>query len=514
MRASTLGLILLVAAPVGWKGTEHFLKRRSAPFEIWQLRAGMPFADADELMLREEKHRFTCHTILGANRLCTVRVTGIHATLRALVDESDRIVVLRFHPDSASVLLREEGRKMAAEWNLVARGANELSDDVMGDSSVTRWRSGNRRWSASIRYGRLGNSPSIIAVADEQSVERIASSGPVARLVLQVNGLVDANELEYTAAVMRMANTPEVGDSSLTPGARRAGPPLALCEPLEADLPRPGSSTREALSPETASLFEAAVAAAYPGWRLIIGEGTWITDPSGRPELVDLRPANDDYASDSPRVFAVHLPARMEVSGARARDLRPEAHCRAPADIVIARHTPNGSYRDTRRIAVDDEALATEVHEIESVVPGSTSAIVLGVQYAGTYATERWWGAVTWAASIVADTANVQERVPISWIFDAAEDEKKRGGLLIVTGRPRDALEITTFEQYRWGVASRTVIVPLDSSGALSGVTLLDKLDTEHTALGIQPADRRSPPMGLARPLRPGCAARSRSRRS
>lgn len=365
---------------------------------------------------------------------------------------------------------------MAAEWNLVARGAPELSDDVFGDSSVTRWRSGNRRWSASMRYGRLGHSPSIIAVADEPSVERIASSGPVAQLVLQVNGLVDANEVEYTADVMRMANNPEVGDSSFTPGARRAGPPLPLCEPLVADLPRPGSSTREALSPETASLFEAAVAAAYPGWRLIIGEGTWITDPSGRPERVHLRPANDDYASDSPRVFAVHLPARMEVSGARARDLRPENHCRAPADIVIARHTPNGSYRDTRRIAVDDEALATDVQEIESVVPGSTNAIVLGVEYAGTYATERWWGATTWAASIVADTANVQERVPISWVFDAAEDEKKRGGLLIVTGRPRDALEITTFEQYRWGVASRTVIVPLDSSGALSGVTLLDKL--------------------------------------
>jgi hypothetical protein len=392
------------------------------------------------------------------------------------VDEGDRLVVLRFHPDSASVVLREEGRKVAAEWGLVERGVTDAPDDVSGDTSVTRWRSDNRRWSASMRYGRLGAAPTIITVADEEAVERIAGAGPLARLVLQVNRLVDADEVEYTADLMRLATNPPVDDSSFTPTARRAGPELPLCEPVVAELPAPGTSTRDALTPAVASLLEAAVASAYPGWRLILGEGTWITDPSGRPERVFLGPLSFD-SPDPMRLFTVHLPARAAVSNARARDLRPENHCHARADIVIARHWADGSFRDARRIAVEDEALGTEITEIDSpAMIDSADVALLGVQYAATYATERWSGGVIWQAAIIADSAAGGLRIPMSYAFDAVEEATRKRGLIVVTGHPQGALEVTTLEQNAWGVATRTVVVPLDSSGALSGTTLLDKL--------------------------------------
>ena len=478
MRKWIVAIVAAALAVVAWKTPGYVEKRRASPFALWELRAGMRFEQAESLMVREERRRFTCHVIVASSRLCTVQVTGIHGTVRSLVDGRDRIVLLAFHPDSASPVMREEGRKVAAQWKLIGPGASENPDNESPDATITRWTSEDFRWVASMRYDGESTSPTFLKVVDAHAMERIAASGPLARLVLEANGLLEADQLELAAALLRFRQGSGTDTSDFTPIPARAPGTAPLCEPVVPDLPIPGDDARDGMTSDLALMIESALAETYPGWRLILGSGTWMSDPSGRPERVSIGPQANS-SSDAVLAFPVVFPARARVSADQRASLEPATHCRAPTEIVIARRAPDGSFRDARRLAFDPDGLASEVSQLDVIVSDDDAAAMLGVQYVTADASDRWSGWVAWMAGIpvvFTDSAAHGVRVPVRYAFDIGRGGASEAGTLVVTGRRDEGLELTTLERHQWGYASRTIVVPFDSAGAVSGAELLARL--------------------------------------
>lgn len=320
--------------------------------------------------------------------------------------------------------------------------------------------------------------PTSIRVADERAIERIALSGPLGRLVLQANGLVDAEEIDVAAAIMRLSQGAGADSADFTPMPALAPDAPAPCELPVPEIPVPDDDVRRAMGPEEARLLESSVAVAYPGWRLVIGRGLWMTDPAGRAERVTLEPRATS-SSDAVLAFPIAFHARAVAAGEQAETLDPRVHCRAPSEIMVTRRTSDGGFRDARRIAFDEDALASQLTGLDVAASDDEISAVLGIEYVSAHATDLWSGWVAWTAAIpvafaAADTRGL--RIPMRYGFQLGKGDEEANGILLVTGRRDQGLELTTFDHHSWGVASRTLVVPLDSAGALRGTVLLGKL--------------------------------------
>lgn len=149
----------------------------------------MPFEAIEKSALRQTKRHFTCHDVVADARLFELRVTGIEGLVRVLVDSRDRAAVVEFLPDSASPVMREEGRRVAAEWSLVRAGTADTPGSPDATATTTRWRSEDGHWAASMRYDRQASTPAIVHLSDERALERIFESAPLASLALAMNRL-------------------------------------------------------------------------------------------------------------------------------------------------------------------------------------------------------------------------------------------------------------------------------------------------------------------------------------
>jgi hypothetical protein len=70
-----------------------------------------------------------------------MRVTGISGLVRVLVDSRDKVAAVQFASDSASPAMREEGRRVAAEWNLIRAGVSARPPSGDSSATFTRWQS-------------------------------------------------------------------------------------------------------------------------------------------------------------------------------------------------------------------------------------------------------------------------------------------------------------------------------------------------------------------------------------
>ena len=156
LQTSVAAAVLVFA---GGKALSYARQQKLSPFVLWEFRAGSSFKKLEESAYRQTKQRFTCNTVAASVRLCGMRVTGIGGLVRVLVDSRERVTVVQFLPDTASPAMREEGRRVAAEWNLVKAGVSAKPEFADSGVSVTRWRSEDGKWTAAMRYGRLGSTP-------------------------------------------------------------------------------------------------------------------------------------------------------------------------------------------------------------------------------------------------------------------------------------------------------------------------------------------------------------------
>ncbi len=457
----------------------HVRRPRPAPFALWDFRAGMSFAALDSQALREAKQRFTCHQVLPSARVCELHATGINGRLRVLVDARDRAAWIAFRPDSASPVMREEGRRIAAEWNRLRAGVQDEPRADAPNASTTRWISKDGHWSASMSYDRLATTPAMVQLGDEQALDTVRTQAPLAAEVLALNevgtgrrdGAQFNQELE-NALASQMLGRPT--DPALETPAPRAAPDVApLCEGVPDIVLQEGTIPRWMDSAIVADVRQA-IPMAYPGARLVTGSELWMAGSTGGNMRMRLGPRD---AVDDVSVYAIWFPTRADMAQQRLRDRDPYAYCRAPAAILFMQRGPNGTVAEAHRIAVDDEAMASEITRLTIEPPDVTGgAGRVRVRFTAVHATDAWTGTIEWEGVVAGDPPRAVARVPLAFSLQPTGADDAVTGTLVLTARRKEGIEISTLEQHDWGAATRTFVVPLDADGALSGSRILTHL--------------------------------------
>lgn len=479
-RPAHLAVLLAVLIFAGAKAYRHVQQRRQSPFVLWELRAGMPFEAIEQSAFRQMKGRFTCNPVVPGARLCDLRVSGIAGLVRALVDSRDRAVAIQFLPDSASPVMREEGRRVAAEWNVVRAGVAERPDPRDSATGVTRWRSEDGKWSARMRYGRFAATPDVLHLADESGLAGVLASTPLAPFVLALNQFVesrDVGDLDDVSEVLRttlFSRATDPANESPAPTAPSASLPFCVSELADPIVPGDGRIRTELTEP-VATLLEAAIPAVYPGTRLVFGDGTWIVDSAGRSERVHLGRA--DVAGDEQAfVFAVEFPGRSAVAAQRLEDGVTDRYCRAPAELLFARGNHDGSLAGAHLVVVDQDAMASAISTIRLAPPSVVGDPAhIRVRHSASFAGDAWLGTIEWETVIAGVPPRATARVPLTFAHRPRDLDVTKDGYLVVTARPAGGIELSTLERNDWGYSTRKFVVPLDASGVLLGARVLDR---------------------------------------
>ena len=478
-RIFQLAAFAVVLLFVGAKAYRHVQLRRMSPFVLWEFRAGSSFQALEKSAFRQTKQRFTCHQIIPTARLCEMRVTGIAGLVRVLVNARERVAAVQFLPDSASAAMREESRRVTAEWNLVRAGATDPTEVSGSTSTVTRWRSIDGKWGAVIRSSNGGARPAILHLSDATALAELVSSAPLSSLVLALNQLAESADLGNVDDVSEVLGTIVYGraiDRANETPAPTIAPTLPLCEPERADpivAATPGSVDR--YSAPAMELLERAIPMLYPGSRLTFGDGVWIVDATGRSELVRIGRSESGDTPQDGIIYSIQFTGRQAVALQRLEDGVADRRCRAPAELIFARANEDGSLAEAHRLPVDQEAITSTISRISLFESGTAGAEPEArVRYTAWYAGQDWVGSIEWEAVVVDDPPRTTGRVPLMLERRAQGAEEALGGSVIVTGRPAGGIELSTLEEHKWGFATRTFVVPVDASGVLLGTSILD----------------------------------------
>lgn len=460
-----------------WKGPEYARGWAKSPFALWGFRAGMPFAELDKHVFQRTQRHFGCQEILESARLCELRTVGIPGQFRVLVDDAGRIARLQFLPDSASPFMREEGHRIAAYWNQVRDGIGDASNAPGRSFSTTRWSSADKRWSALIRYGRLGRTPTDIQLIDRRRLSTIALSTALAPVALVMNAAAEstdvgaANDATYALrniqsgqALDASYETPIPASEVLVPACVRARSPV-----------NPQWSQKPNEAPAAEALIDSALAKAYSGSRLVIGDTTWLVGVEGKGERIRLAPVDGD---ESERVVAVAVQfgAREHSAITKLREGPAESYCRATADLLVAQALPNGALGNVYRIPIAEDAIVSQISQVHVVPQSPTDKAHIRLRYTTLYATLRWVASMSWEGIVDGDPPRLRSRAPLGFEQISDDASAPRAGTLLITRRTPTSISLGTLERQEWGYASRSVVVPIAPSGVLEPVRLLDRL--------------------------------------
>ena len=481
---SQLRLVHLVVAAVllacvAWLGARYGPDLNKSPFVLWDFRAGMRFAALDDIAFRQTRRRFACHEPMRRARLCELHTAGIPGVIRVLVDDAGRVARLQFQPDTSSPVMREEGRRLAAVWNQVQPGSTD-AERARDAASTTRWGTSDHRWAALMSYGRLGKTPFDIELTDRRRLKEVAKNSTLAPTVLVLNAVAESSDvvpmLDDVTYALRSIRSGRAMEASYETPVPASYVLLPACERVRLQL---GANTvvRDlSFSPAQATLLERATAKAYGGSRLVLGESAWLVDASELAERVRLEPS-DGEESEGMLAVAVQYPSRAGIAMVRLRGGRPEAFCRATAEVLIVQAEPNGELRNVYRIPVGEDAVASHISRIE-IVPRDAAghAAQVRIRYSTTLGTYRWMGSVDWEGVIAGDPPRLLSRVPLGFEQITDEESQGRAGTLIMTARSAKSISLGTLEQFDWGFATRAISVPVARNGALDAVRMLDRL--------------------------------------
>jgi hypothetical protein len=480
------GLVLVVLIFAGAKAFHVFQQRKQAPFVMWEFRAGGRFSVLEKSAFRQTKRRFVCNDVVPTARLCEMRVTGIGGLVRVLVNDRDRIAAVEFAPDSATPAMREETRRVAAEWNLVRPGASSRPPSYETTASITRWRSEDGKWTAFMRHDRHGSTPTLVHMGDEATLAAIGESSPLASYVLALNGVIEARDVPNADAVSDVLGATmyrrSTDPANETPSPRTPAAPIESCAPERSDpILLATDRSLDGLTESMKSLLERAIPAVYPGSRFVVGDGMWVVSASGVSEAITF---SDMAGVDSGGITTgVSFRGRTVVATQRMEDAVADRFCRAPAGLLLARPNNDGSLADAHLIDVDLEALVSDVLTIRVAEPdGSGAPGHLRVRYGAGYATTGWTGSIEWETVIADDPPRSTVRVPLLFAQQIRGGEEAADGYLVITARPANAIELSTIERKQWGFTTRTIRVPVDTTGVLLGARILDRLAAPQPA--------------------------------
>ncbi len=213
MRSAVVAAVLLCAG--GYVGKRVYQNARTGPFELWTLRAGMAFSTLDDDEFEATKRRFVCTSFGEPGRFCQLHGRRVTGMLRLLVNDDGRAVVVQFWPAGDNPVAADEARRLAAEWSRVRAPERARPEGAPAWATTSRWRSIDRRWSATIQYSCSATMPRVIEIADDAGVaDAIASAPDAASVLADAHLIAPAEEAELSDAPRRAPG--ECGDPKFT----------------------------------------------------------------------------------------------------------------------------------------------------------------------------------------------------------------------------------------------------------------------------------------------------------
>lgn len=471
-RSSSAVLGILVLAAGGWVGYQRYEANQLSPFKMWDNRAGASFFFFDSEANHDMGKRFSCRSVEGDVHLCEVK-TGIAGLMRLAIDNTGHAMIVQWQVRDSSLRMVEEARKMAAEWSLVQPNHTQVKG--ANGTSRTHWMTPDSAWSGwmSDDFSNVAN-PRSIELVDERRLRKTSSANAVALLDMAQSGYVDAGQVDAAiardpAAIATAAKKLGANGNALATAAAR----LPRCDFQPGDSIGAADELRTEYGSVNVTALQQAVALAYPGMQLVMADHVYLLNAVGAAELVRVLMPVDNGSSFA---FAISYPRRVALVDLRLQMFSdPSNGCRAPAEIVIARRgSPNGPIVDARRIAADEEAMASEVTALDFTndVDGSTRLVT---KYDARYGTQRWFGEVDWDALIEprGDTPTMTRRVPnvLGW---KDGDQRETAGIAVVDRTSPAGMHLSLIYT-TMTPATRLILAP-GPTGLPSGWMLLDQL--------------------------------------
>src|SRR5687768_2371281 len=149
----------------------------SSPFDLWDMKAGMPFSALDSIALHDQKERFECAASHRPFRMCRLQSLGAFGLVEAVIDSAGRAVRISYFPHVESMYsfsdmiagLQIETRQVRARWN---RSATAYPDpSYRPPARGETWQSRDGRWGAAIIWGEDGWADEF-RVTEVRAVER------------------------------------------------------------------------------------------------------------------------------------------------------------------------------------------------------------------------------------------------------------------------------------------------------------------------------------------------------
>jgi hypothetical protein len=451
---------------------------------MWDFRAGVEFAALEANLKRQTRRSFECHELLQRVRYCEMEAHGIDGKIRVVVNAGGRVARIQFVPDSASAIMREEARRLAATWNRLVTPVADPPNAADPRLSTTRWFSEDERWNAMLRYWQLGKTPVTVQLTDRDGFQDVLSHvEALTPAVLVLSKLADSAEVRPLGELGSVLKRVQVG-AAIDARSATSQPPQqstlgarAVCQPVAVDLgAKSGDSRKEKLKDEVVSALVKAVPKLYSGAKLAFGEDAELIDSSGRAERVSIGPA-DGEETQARIAVALRFPTRVTTAMDRLRERSPSDFCRASTDILVAQRTPNGVFDGFQRITVGGDAAISDVARIELLpVTNQDDSARMRVHYTATYGTADWTGAVDWEEQISLETLRSTLRAPVAFRHVSEESTMEKPGTIVMTKRMQGGVELATLEKHSWGYTTRTITVPVAADGVLDGVRLLRHL--------------------------------------
>ena len=203
MRVRPAVTALVCIAVGGYLASRLYAAHRTGPFELWGMRAGMPFATIDDREHEASKRRFVCLPLGDSGRLCQLHGRAMPGMLRIFVDADGRAAVIQFWPADDNTLVGDEARRFAAEWTRVRPPVSAQADGEAQWATTSRWRSMDNAWSATIQFSCRPQTPTVIEVADDVAIADAIARDPGASPRLIAAGLIAPVEEAQTSEAPR-----------------------------------------------------------------------------------------------------------------------------------------------------------------------------------------------------------------------------------------------------------------------------------------------------------------------
>jgi len=179
--------------------------RERSPFSLFGMTPGMSLGQLRDVVARRNRV-LECHATFDVYQRCFVHVQGSSGMLVAIVDPSNRVIIVHGLTMGESEELHAEADSVRASWSHVAPGKSVPPLVGIGDTGAVRWTSIDERWTAEQHFsGQEDPDPATqVILVDTKGLDRLVARSNQAEQEAKASGWTPPTAEEAQAAIAEL----------------------------------------------------------------------------------------------------------------------------------------------------------------------------------------------------------------------------------------------------------------------------------------------------------------------